>query len=161
MCASSKWSSTKRQWLFVITVTVAITDKIHRQLCIACYKQNDSKFSLCKSKSNQSALVRKLKVDISCSCRGPYWSRVHEPCWTVCTWQHLAMHLMTQEMVPCRDRLCIRVAVISQSAEPGAKIHITAVAPTAAQKVLQFFSLICQHLHRREVANTFWYDEAR
>lgn len=68
---------------------------------------------------------------------------------------------MTQEMVPCRDRLCITAAVSSQSAETGAKIHITAVAPTGAQKVRQFFRLICQHLHRRGVANTFWYDEAR
>lgn len=50
--------------------------------------------------------------------------------------------------------------VSSQSVETSAKIHITAVAAREAQKVLQFFTLICQHRHRRGVANTLWYDEA-
>lgn len=96
---------------------------------------------------------RKWKVEIRSS-----WCKtgLH---WTACTWQHLAMHLMTQQMLPCRDRLWSRASRNSQCTEL-AKMHITAGALAEVQQVLQLFTLICQHLHRQGIANTHWYDEA-
>lgn len=101
-----------------------------------------------------TSVNRKWKVEIRSS-----WCNtgLH---WTARTWQHLAMHLITQQMPPCRDTLWSRASRNSQCEESGAKIRIAAVAPTEAQQVLQLFTLICQHLHRQGIANMRWYDEA-
>lgn len=128
-------------------------------------KWQQTQLTLIKIKSANTLKKNKIKqIQIWFSWWRSYWRRVYGSCWIACTRQHLAVHLMTQQMVPCRDRLYIRTSVSSQSAETGAKTHITAVASTGAHKVQQFFFVffpfICQHLHRQGVANTLWYDEA-
>lgn len=77
----------------------------------------------------------------------------HGPCWTVCTWWLSRWCPTGTDSGPGHQES-------SQSEETSAEIYITAVAAREAQKVLQFFTLICQHCYRRGVANTLWYDEA-